>query len=124
MRTRLCLRRLLRLTLTQHPRPMPTSNTVLLCLLASLALGAVIRALKSDTAASLGASLPPRLRAPLALLLGQVMGVVEAVALGTPWRDAAVHGLVAGLGAIGGHEVVVEAVMGGREIGAGEPPAE
>lgn len=103
---------------------MPTSNTVLVCLLAALLIGAIVRALKSDTLPS-WLQIPPRLRPWLAIGLGQVLTVVEAVAMGTPWRDAVLHGLAASLTAMLGHDTLVEGLLGGRELGAsGDPPAE
>lgn len=49
--------------------------------------------------------LPPRARPLLALGLGQVYAVLEAVVGGMPWGAAIVRGLVVAAGAIAAHEV-------------------
>jgi len=81
----------------------------------ALLIGALIRALKSDR---IPINIPPRWRPVLALVLGQFAGVVEALTRGTPWRDALLGGLLASLGAMGGHDVVIGGMLGGRELGA------
>lgn len=83
--------------------------------LASLVIGLVVRTMKEDV------SFPPfvvpaRWRPMLALGLGVVSGVLQAVATGTPWRDAILGGLVSGFTAIAGHATVVDGVRDGRDI--------
>lgn len=96
---------------------------------AALVIGTMIRLLKGDPAVSwfppfLPArwrTLPPAWRPRVALALGVASSVVEKRAQGAPWPAAAVGGLLEGLAAggvaIAGHEVLVESLRKGRELG-------
>lgn len=75
-------------------------------------IGAIVRVLKSDTPL---ATVPARFRPWLALGLGVVSGVLQAIASGTPWMQALTSGIGAAATAIVGHDVLVESVRGGRE---------
>ena len=80
----------------------------------ALIIGAVVRLLKSDT--PLPFSVPARWRSWLALALGAVAGVLDAVVAGTPVRDAVLQGLVSAALAMVGHDTVIESLRGGREF--------
>ncbi len=77
-------------------------------------IGALVRMLKSNR---IPFAVPPRARPWLALGLGQLAGVVDAMARGTAWKSALLAGLLASVTAIVGHDVVIESVRGGAEIG-------
>lgn len=59
--------------------------------------------------------IPKRWRAPLALVLAQASGGLQMIVMGAPWQTALLDALVAGLGAVGGHEAVVEGLRGGKD---------
>jgi hypothetical protein len=82
-------------------------------LVASLVIGALVRALKSDTPLP---TVPPKWRAWLALGLGIVAGVLDKILGGTPWLAAILGGIAAAMAAIVGHETVVESLRNGRDI--------
>lgn len=93
--------------------------------LAALVIGLIVRLLKEDTRFPPFA-LPARWRPLLAMGLGLASGVLQAVATGTPWRDAIVGGIVSGALAIAGHGTVVESARNGKDIpmpGLTKPPA-
>jgi len=81
---------------------------------AALAIGFAIRALKSDRVPF---DIPPKWRPWLAMALGMAAGVVDKIEAGAPWKNALTGGFVAGLAAISGHQLFVESVRGGRELG-------
>lgn len=81
----------------------------------ALVVGLVVRLLKSDTPLP---TVPARYRPFLALGLGAVGGALDALASGTPWQQAVLGGISAALAAMVGHEVIVEQLFGGREIGS------
>lgn len=94
-------------------------------LLAAIAIGIVVRLLKADSKL-IPAVVPAKWRPWLAIGLGIGSGVLEAVATGKPWKSALVGGLVSGVLPILGHELVVESLRSGKEIGGDkptEPPA-
>lgn len=70
--------------------------------IAAIAIWAIIALVKRD---DIPIPLPPRARPLLALALGQVYAVLEAVVGGMPWGAAVVRGLVVAAGAIATHEV-------------------
>jgi len=80
-------------------------------LLAAVLIGATIRLLKSDTVFPVTVK-NKRLYAPIALLLGLVVGVLDHLYYGTPWRIALVRGLFAGFLPVVGHDVVVKGALG------------
>lgn len=82
--------------------------------LASLAIGLIVRLLKSDT--KLPIDVPPRLRSPLALVLGMVAAVLDRVATGVTWKVAILSGIVASVFAIVGHDTFIMSLRGGKEI--------
>lgn len=68
----------------------------------------------------------PRWRAWASAILGLVFGVLHKLATGGTWGEAIVGGLVAGNGATVGHELIVESIRKGRDIGMAKedaPPA-
>jgi len=87
--------------------------------LAALVIGLVVRLLKSD--GPIPWNLPARFRPWLAVGLGIVASCVDKVATGTPWRASIAAGLVAAFAAISGHQLLVESLRGGREIGESKP---
>lgn len=93
---------------------MTPDTTAILFATVTLLIGAVVRLLKSDTPLP---TVPPRWRASLAIALGVAGGVVEALSVGTPWREAIIKGVAAGMTAIVGHDVLIEGARGGREVG-------
>lgn len=84
----------------------------------ALLIGLVVRMLKDD-AFILPASwsVASKYRPLVAVGLGLVSGVLDAVVRGTPWRDAIVGGLLAALVAMLGHTGLVDVLRGGRDIG-------
>lgn len=87
--------------------------------LAALLVWALIAVLKRD---DVPIPLPPRARPFVALALGQVYGVLEAVVGGMPWRAAVLRGLVVAVSAIGLHEVVSKARPAGEPSSTPKPP--
>lgn len=88
--------------------------------LTAIVIGGIVRLLKSDTPLP---TVPPRLRPWLALGLGLLAGVLQAVTTGTPWLQALGSGFSAAVTAITGHELVVESLRGGVEpFAAGDTP--
>lgn len=83
--------------------------------LAAMAIWAIVRLLKHD--GPIPINIPAKYRAPLALGLGVIAGVIDKIASGTPWRTALVGGLFAGFAAISGHDIVTHSLRGGREVG-------
>lgn len=77
-------------------------------------IGAIVRALKSN---KLPFTVPSWLRPWLAVALGGVQATLEALTFDLPWPSAILHGLLAALVAIFGHDAVIEGVRKGREIG-------
>ena len=73
---------------------------------AALVIGFVVRLTKTDTKVPI--DVPAKWRAPLALVLGQVSGVLEHVAASTAWKAALLGGLASTVVAILGHEWIVE----------------
>lgn len=86
----------------------------------ALAIGLLVRLLKSDT--PLPFTVPAKWRPVLALVLGLLSGVLHALSTGVPWRDALLGGLSAGVAAIVGHDVGIESLRGGVEVGAPKDP--
>lgn len=90
--------------------------------IATLIVASLIRLAKSDRAVAwFPVAVSPKWRAWAALLLGVVLGVLQKLALGGSWVDAVGGGLSAGIAAITGHELVVESLRNGRDIGAPKP---
>lgn len=89
--------------------------------LAALLVGLLVRLLKSDV--PITPTIPARYRPFLALALGQVAAVLDHVASGTPWKDAAIGGFLAAVVAMLGHEAAIEKLRGGQEVGAPKPEA-
>ena len=86
--------------------------------LAALAIGFLVRTLKSDAfVLPSWAAVAAPYRPLLVLALGIVSGVLDAVVAGTPWRDAIIGGLLSALMALIGHTAIVDVLRGGRDIG-------
>jgi hypothetical protein len=85
---------------------------------AALVVGFAVRMVKSD--GPLPITIPPRWRPWLAMILGALAATFEKVNAGISWKQALAGGLLAALLAIGGHQLVIESVRNGQELG-GEP---
>lgn len=83
-------------------------------LVSLLVIGFLVRLLKQDT--KLPITIPARWRPWIAMALGAASGVLEQIVQGTPWNDALLGGVAAALVAMGGHNLVVEGLLGGKEI--------
>jgi hypothetical protein len=85
--------------------------------LASLIINALVRLSKTDQAVAwFPVNIRPRVRPTAALVLGVASGVVAGLAGGS-WGSALVGGFIAGMLAITTHDVVVESIRKGRDIG-------
>lgn len=62
-------------------------------------------------------TISPRYRAWAVLAFGILEGVLGKVVSGVGWRAALIAGFLAAMGAISGHELVIEGLRSGREIG-------
>lgn len=82
--------------------------------LAAVLIGLVIRLLNEDT--KIPITIPPRLRAPLALALGIVTGLLGKLADGQTWTSALTWGVGAAVTAIMGHVLVIKSLAGGKEV--------
>ncbi len=94
--------------------------------LTALAVGGLVRLLKSDRqVAWFPWAVPARWRALLALGLGVAASTLSLRARGSSWLQAllagGVEGLVAGGAAVATHDVVIEGLRDGRELGQPEP---
>jgi len=78
-------------------------------------IGVTVRLLKTERAQRWLVAIPPRYRPLLAVGLGIVSGILEAIAAGTPWIEALLRGLLAAVVAMAGHDVIIEGLLGGRE---------
>lgn len=83
--------------------------------LAAVLVGAIVRLTKMGP---LSERIPPAARPWIALGLGLVSGVLEAVLAGTPAAVAIAGGLISGTLAIAGHDTLVESLRKGKELGA------
>lgn len=84
--------------------------------------GLGVRLLKDDAAVRwFPFTIPAEWRPAMALALGVVAAVVRLKGGGLDWKTAVltgvVEGLTAGSGAIAGHQLLVESMRGGREVG-------
>jgi hypothetical protein len=90
--------------------------------LAAVAVGFIVRLSKSDKAVAwLPVNIPAAYRPWLSLGLGVVSGALAKLAAGRSWPEAVIGGIFAGVLPITGHELFVESLRGGREVGL--PPA-
>lgn len=83
-------------------------------LVAALAIGILVRLVKSDNKFPI--DIPPRLRVWLALGLGVISGILMKVASGMTWKASIVAGLASSVTAILGQNVVIDSIRGGKEI--------
>jgi hypothetical protein len=81
--------------------------------LASLVIGVLVRLVKADV---IGPTVPPRWRPYLALGLGVISGVLDAVIAGQPWLTAILGGLASAAAAILGHDFIIAGLRNGKEI--------
>lgn len=83
-------------------------------ILALLVIGGLVRALK---AGQLNEWIKPKWRPVVALVLGAVYTAVEAWGVGREPREAVLMGALALLGAVWGHDFVINGLRNGRELG-------
>lgn len=86
--------------------------------LASLVIFAATRLIKDDRfVAWFPVTIQPRYRSWVAMGLGVLSGVLQALVGGAKWPTAIVGGLISAYTAIAGHDLVVESIRKGRDIG-------
>lgn len=113
-----------------HPRQDPrrrlgapmTETRIIWAAVAAVVIHLLVRALKSDRTPWPLDRIPAGSRPFVALGLGVVSGILESIALGTPWKQAVVAGLGSASGAIVGHDTMIEGARGGRELGVPKTP--
>lgn len=89
----------------------------------SIIVGAIIRASKNDPAvAKIKLFIKPENRPVWAMVFAVVLAALDRLAVGGTWYDAIAGGLVAGSGAIAGHEIIVNKVRKGRDMGIKKEP--
>lgn len=100
--------------------------------LAALILGLIVRLLKSDT--KIPITIPPRLRMPLAIVLGAFVAGIDKLAETTTWTNALLSGGASAAFAILAHNFFIDSLRGGKELpipglilentppGPGKPP--
>lgn len=85
---------------------------------ASLSVNLLVRLAKTDAAVRwFPVNLRPKVRPYAAIILGGASGVVAALSSHMSWPTAIAGGLVAGMMAITTHDVVIESIRDGRDIG-------
>jgi len=90
--------------------------------LALLIVNAVVRIMKDDRAVAwCRLEIAPRYRAWAALVFGLVLGVLHKLSFGGTWGEAIVGGVVAGGGSTLLHELVIESIRRGRDVGIPKP---
>lgn len=91
--------------------------------LLAVLVGGIIRIGKSDPAvARIPLSIKPENRAVWAMAIAIVGAALDRLATGGTWYEAIAGGLVAGSGAIAGHEILVNRLRKGRDIGVKKTP--
>ncbi len=86
---------------------------------AAVLVGGGCRWLKSDSAGNWWTSLPLWAKRTIPILLGGAAGCLESLASGRPLEESLIKGaLIAGLGSMAGHELLIEKMRGGKELGA------
>jgi hypothetical protein len=91
--------------------------------LIAVIVGAVIRLTKTDAAVAwFKVYTKPEHRPAIALSLAIVGASVERLAVGGTWYDAIAGGIAAGSLAIAGHELYVNGIRKGRDIGIKKAP--
>lgn len=85
--------------------------------LAAILIGLAVRLLKSDT---IGPAIPAKWRALVAIVMGVASGiaipVLQKLGSGAPPKDALLWGVFAAFTAIAGHNVIVDAARGGKDV--------
>jgi len=85
----------------------------------ALIIGALSRVAKAGKLTAL-MKVDARYRPLVVVGLGLASGVLEALMAGTAWPHALLGGLIAACVAMGGHNVLIEALRDGRELGEGK----
>lgn len=83
--------------------------------LGALVIGFIVRLLKSANVPAPFDRIPPKARPVVAVALGGLQGALQAALTSTPWQTTLVNGLVAGLLAVFGHDVLIEWLRAGKE---------
>lgn len=97
--------------------------------IAAIVVGALVRLAKTDALGDLLAkfglpAIPKKALPWIALALGCASSILDVKLQGTDWPTAVMKGLLAGIGAVAGHQLVIESILDGKEIGKdGGPPA-
>ena len=90
--------------------------------LAAFAVATIVRLLKSEVVPPPLSDIPAKTRPVVALILGQLSGVLAAAAIpGIDVKTALLGGLVSAALAIAGHDIIVERIRDGLEFFA-KPP--
>ncbi len=82
--------------------------------IASISIHLIVRLLK---AGKLGEKIPSAYRPWIVAILGGIAVAVDALALGTEWKQAVFNGVMSAAMAAFGHDLVIESLRGGKEIG-------
>jgi hypothetical protein len=85
--------------------------------LTSMLILFLVRLLKAEKAPAFLDRIPPEARVFIAMLLGQVSGVLDVIIRGTPIWQAIVGGILATACAVFTHDFFVNWLRAGRELG-------
>jgi hypothetical protein len=92
---------------------------------AAVVIGILVRCTKDDRlVAWIPVSVAARWRPLLAVGLGIISGVVEAIAAGTVWPVALIGGIGSAITAMSAHAVVISSLRNGRELGVSKADME
>lgn len=91
--------------------------------LAIVVIHALVRLLKSPKLPAPFNRIPPNYRPWVAFVLGIVSGILQSVVTGTALADAIIGGLISAAFAAFGHDLFIEGVRGGQEIGGRKEPS-
>jgi uncharacterized membrane protein YebE (DUF533 family) len=85
----------------------------------ALVVGALVRLSKTEAMGRMFTDLHPLVKRLVPLALGAALGVLESLASGRPLQEALVKGaILAGGGAMLGHDAGIEGMRNKREIGS------
>lgn len=82
---------------------------------AALLIGALVRAMKAGWWPEL-LYVNPKYKPWIAFAAGWLSGSLDSLVTGKPVVEATIGGLVSALTAVGGHELLIEGLRGGREL--------
>lgn len=75
-------------------------------ILAALLIGALVRLSKTPAAGEVWQKVPKRYRPIIPAAMGLLSGISEAIIMGTPYGTALAYGILSGLLAIGGDQLI------------------